>query len=153
NFRDVLNVLDMYPGNPGPIGGECAGVVVATGSEVTDLAVGDAVIAVASGCFRSHVTCSAALVVPKPADMTFADAAALLIANGTAEYSLGTMGKLQPGERVLVHAGAGGVGLAAIAVAQRIGADVFATAGSDEKRSYLRSLGVGHVYDSRSLSF
>ncbi len=66
NFKDVLNVLGMYPGDPGPIGGECAGVVVAVGADVAELEVGDAVVAVAPGSFRSHVTCPAVFVVPKP---------------------------------------------------------------------------------------
>ncbi|HEY1278336.1 MAG TPA: SDR family NAD(P)-dependent oxidoreductase, partial [Acidimicrobiales bacterium] len=153
NFRDVLNALGMYPGDPGPLGGECAGVVVAVGPGVTNVKVGDPVVAVAPGSFRTYVTCSAVLVAAKPATMTFAEAAGLLIANMTAEFALRHVGRLQAGERVLIHAGAGGVGLAAIALAQRVGAEVYATAGSASKRAFLSSLGVTHVYDSRSLAF
>jgi NADPH:quinone reductase-like Zn-dependent oxidoreductase/SAM-dependent methyltransferase len=153
NFKDVLNVLGMYPGDPGPVGGECAGVVVAVGPEVTDFHAGDAVVALAPGSFRSHVTCSSALVAPKPTGMSFADAAGLLIANVTADFALRHVGHLDRGERALIHAGAGGVGLAAIGLAQRCGAEVYATAGSEHKRALLASLGVAHVYDSRSLAF
>jgi hypothetical protein len=80
-------------------------------------------------------------------------AAALPIAYLTAYHTLIERAGLQRGERVLIHAGAGGVGMAAIRLAQRAGAEVFATAGSDAKRAYLRELGVPHVLDSRSLSF
>lgn len=153
NFKDVLNVLGMYPGDPGPLGSECAGVVVGIGSGVTDLAVGDAVVALAVGSLRSFVTCSAVLVVPKPAGMSFAEAAGLLIAQVTARIGLDEVAGLRRGERVLVHAGAGGVGLAAVDVARRAGAEIYATAGSDRKRALLRALGVAHVYDSRSLGF
>ena len=80
-------------------------------------------------------------------------AASLPVAFLTAEYALTHLARLQRGERVLIHAGAGGVGLAAIQVAQRAGAEIFATAGSPEKRDYLARLGVPHVLDSRSLVF
>lgn len=153
NFKDVLNVLGMYPGDPGPLGGECAGVVLAVGDGVEGLAVGDRVAALAPGAFRSHVTCDATFVVPIPATTSFADGAALLTTAITAEFSLDHLADLRRGERVLIHAAAGGVGLAAVALAQRVGAEIYATAGNDDKRSYLRSLGVDHVYDSRSLGF
>src|SRR5690606_13753266 len=71
----------------------------------------------------------------------------------TAEFALRHVARLVQGERVLVHAAAGGVGLAAVALARRLGADVFATAGSEAKRQHLRGLGVEHVYDSRSTAF
>ncbi len=153
NFKDVLNVLGMYPGDPGPLGGECAGTIVAVGEGVEGLHAGDRVVALASGAFRSHTTCEAAFVAPLPASLSFADGAGLLIAHVTAEFALRHLGRLQAGERVLIHAAAGGVGLAAVALAQRVGAEVYATAGSEAKRDHLRSLGVRHVYDSRSLTF
>ena len=146
-------MLGAYPGDPGPLGGECAGLVVAVGEGVDELRVGDAVVAVAAGSFRTHVTCPASLVAPKPPDWTFAQAAGLLIANVTAQFALSEVGRLQRGERVLIHAAAGGVGLAAVGLALRSGAEVFATAGSEEKRAFLVSMGVRFVYDSRSLDF
>ncbi|MDP1792586.1 MAG: SDR family NAD(P)-dependent oxidoreductase [Acidimicrobiales bacterium] len=153
NFKDVLNVLGMYPGDPGPLGGECAGTVVDVGEGVDGFHIGDRVVALAQGGFRSHATCDAAFVAPLADSVSFADAAGLLIAHVTAEFSLHHLGRLKPGERVLIHAAAGGVGLAAVALAQRLGADVYATAGSEAKRGHLRSLGVSHVYDSRNLDF
>src|SRR6185312_15454381 len=71
NFKDVLNALNLYPGNPGPLGGECAGRIVAVGEGVQHLQVGDEVMAAAGGSFASHVTASAALVQRKPANMSF----------------------------------------------------------------------------------
>ena len=153
NFRDVLAALDMYPGDQGPLGSECAGRVTAIGTGVEGLKVGDEVIAIAPGAFGTHVVANAALVVPKPPTLTAAQAASIPNVFLTAHWALNHLGRIKAGERVLIHAGAGGVGLAAIQLAQRAGAEVFATAGSDEKRAYLRSLGVAHVFSSRTLEF
>lgn len=153
NFKDVLNALDLYPGNPGPLGGECAGRVVAVGDAVDHLQIGDEVIAVAGGSFASHVIAQAALVQRKPDTMSFEEAASFPIAWLTAAFCLQHVAKLRRGERVLIHAGAGGVGLAAIRIAQRAGAEVFATAGSPWKRDLLKAAGVAHVYDSRTAVF
>ncbi len=153
NFRDVLNALGMYPGDAGPLGGECAGVVEEVGPGVDGLSVGDAVVALAPGSFASFVTVRAELVARKPEHLSFEDAAGVPVVFLTARYALHDLARLAPGERVLVHAAAGGVGLAAVQMARRAGAVVFGTAGSPEKRDYLRSLGVEHVFDSRSLDF
>lgn len=153
NFKDVLNALGMYPGDAGPLGGECAGEVVALGTGVDGLQVGDAVAALAPGSFSTFVTTRADFVVPKPAQLTFEEAATIPIPYLTAYYTLCYLGRLSAGERVLIHAAAGGVGLAAVQLAQRSGAEIFGTAGSPEKRAYLKSLGVQHVLDSRSLDF
>ncbi len=153
NFKDVLNTLGMYPGDAGPLGGECAGEVVSVGAGVSGVAVGERVAAIAPGAFRSYVTAPAELVVPLPTDMSYATGASIPIAFVTAAYTLLHLAKLQAGERVLIHAAAGGVGLAAVQLAQRAGAEVFATAGSAAKRAYLRELGVAHVLDSRTLAF
>jgi NADPH:quinone reductase-like Zn-dependent oxidoreductase/SAM-dependent methyltransferase/NADP-dependent 3-hydroxy acid dehydrogenase YdfG/acyl carrier protein len=153
NFRDVLSALGMYPGDPGPLGSELAGEVLAVGEGVESVRAGDEVIALAADAFATHAIAGAALVVAKPRELTFAQAAALPNAFLTAHWALNTLGKMKAGERVLVHAAAGGVGLAAVQLAQRAGAEIFATAGSDEKRAYLRSLGIRHVFDSRSLGF
>ena len=153
NFRDVLNALGMYPGDPGPLGGECAGEVVAVGEGVTSLAVGQAVVAIAPGSFRSQVIAPAILVTPIPAGMSHEEAATLPITFLTAHHALNRIGRMAAGDKVLIHAGAGGVGQAAIQLARRAGAEIFATAGSPEKRDFLRTLGVQHVMDSRSLAF
>jgi NADPH:quinone reductase-like Zn-dependent oxidoreductase len=152
NFRDVLNALGMYPGDPGPLGNECVGIVTQVGAGV-NLAVGQQLAGMVVGAFRTYVTADARLLAPVAAGLTTQEAATVPIAFMTAVHALDDLAKLAPGQRVLIHAGAGGVGLAAIQVAQRIGAEVFATADSPEKREYLRSIGVPHVLDSRSLSF
>jgi acyl transferase domain-containing protein/acyl carrier protein len=152
-FRDVLNSLGMYPGGPVPLGCECAGVITAVGSAVSHVAVGDAVFGVAYGSFATHVTVPGAWVVRKPPTLSFEQAAAIPSSFLTAEYSLLTVAKLTQGQRVLIHAGAGGVGNAAIQVALHAGAEVFATAGSPAKRAFLASIGVHHTYDSRSTEF
>ncbi len=153
NFRDVLKTLGMYPGDAGLLGDECAGEVVAVGAGVTDFQVGDAVMAAATGSFRTFVTTPAALVTRMPDHLSFEEAATIPITFLTAYYALGYLANLSAGQSVLIHAGAGGVGMAAIQIAQHAGAEIFATAGSPEKRDFLKSLGVQHVMDSRSLDF
>jgi myxalamid-type polyketide synthase MxaB len=156
NFSDVLKAMGLYPGLTGdvvPLGIECAGTVAAVGEGVTGLAVGDEVVAIAPFSFGSHTTTAAVAVVPKPAHISFEDAATIPITFLTAHYALQHLARVQPGERVLIHAGAGGVGLAALQVCKLAGAEVFATAGSPEKRAFLKSLGVPHVLDSRTLAF
>jgi NADPH:quinone reductase-like Zn-dependent oxidoreductase/acyl carrier protein len=153
NFRDVLNAMGLYEGPPAPLGSECAGTVVAVGEDVRGLEVGQPVVGMSNGTFRTFVTARAELVLPLPTGMSFAEAVTVPITFLTAEYALSRLGGMRPGERVLIHAAAGGVGLAAVQLAQRAGAEVFATAGNEEKRDYLRSIGVRHVMDSRSLSF
>ena len=156
NFRDVLSALGNLPGHPngiGPIGMECAGRVVAVGSGVEMPRLGDEVIAIAFDCFGTHAIADARLAVPKPPQLEPAVAATLPIAFLTASYALEHLARMQAGDRVLIHAAAGGVGLAAVQLARRAGAIVFATAGSPRKHEHLHSLGVEHVLDSRSLSF
>jgi acyl transferase domain-containing protein/acyl carrier protein len=153
NFRDVLSVLGMYPGARPPLGGECAGVVTAVGEGVTHLEVGQRVLAVAADSLASHVLAGARTVRAIPRGVGMVEAASFPIAFITAEYCLLDVGRLRSGESVLIHAGAGGVGMAAIRTAQRIGARVFATAGSPAKRELLQSLGVTEVFDSRSPAF
>ena len=144
-FRDVLNVLGMYPGDPGPLGAECAGRIVAVGPGVREFAVGDSVVAVAPGCHNGYVLADARLVAHRPAGLTPEVAMTLPVPYLTAIYALEHLGHIRAGDSVLIHSGAGGVGFAAIQIAQRAGAEVFATAGSEEKRELLLSLGVTHV--------
>ncbi len=153
NFRDVLSALGMYPGDAGPLGGEVAGVVVAVGSGVDRLAIGDAVAAFAVGAFDDYVVTAADLTLKKPADWSFAEIATVPAAFATAYHALVQLAKVHRGQRVLIHAAAGGVGLAAVQIAQAAGCDIVATAGSPEKRGYLQSLGVSHVFDSRSTTY
>jgi acyl transferase domain-containing protein/NADPH:quinone reductase-like Zn-dependent oxidoreductase/aryl carrier-like protein len=156
NFSDVMKVLGLYPGMSEllpRLGAECSGVISRLGPDVQGLAVGDAVVAVAPNSFASHVVTRAELTARKPSNLTFEQAAGLPIAFLTASHGMEYLGRLQPGERVLIHSATGGVGLAAIQLAQRVGAEVFATAGTEEKRAYLRNVGIDWISDSRSLRF
>ncbi|MGW3831671.1 beta-ketoacyl synthase N-terminal-like domain-containing protein [Streptomyces microflavus] len=155
NFKEVLIATGMLePGGPGfRFGLECAGVVGAVGEGVTGLRVGDPVLALGSDCFADHVVVRAALTAPIPAGLTFAQAASVPVAFTTAYDCLRNLAALQAGERVLVHAVTGGVGLAAAQLARHLGAEVFGTAGSQAKRDFALAQGVSTVMDSRSLSF
>ena len=159
NFRDVMFTMGMLPAaafdsmlSAGALGVDCAGVISRVGSAVTDVAPGDEVIALSPASLASHAI-TKDLVARKPAGLSFADAAALPLAYVTAIYALERIARLERGERVLIHAATGGVGLAALAVAERAGAEIFATAGSEAKRAYLRARGIRHVMDSRTLDF
>ena len=156
NFMNVMGAMGIYPGYPrgvGPLGIECAGVIVNVGEGVSDFRTGDEVIAIAFDSLASHAITDARLLVKKPASLNFEEAASIPIAYVTAYYALHYLGRLQANERVLIHSATGGVGLAAVQLAKRAGAQIFATAGSEDKREYLKALGIQHVMDSRSLSF
>ncbi|MBI1211653.1 MAG: SDR family NAD(P)-dependent oxidoreductase [Alphaproteobacteria bacterium] len=160
NFRDIMAATALYPtdadtnGTPSELlGVECSGVVTAVGAGVKGVRRGDKVIAFAEGCFRSELVVPASAVYDMPKRMSFVDAATVPAAYGTAYYGLVRLAHLRKGETVLVHLGTGGVGLAAIQIANLIGARVISTAGNPQKRAYLKKLGVKHVFDSRSLSF
>ena len=145
NFSDVLKALGLYPGIKDaivPLGIEASGVVTAVGEGVDRFKVGDEVFGVVPYAFASHARTAEYALVHKPKSIDHDAACTIPITFLTAYYGLVRLAQLQPGERVLIHAGAGGVGLAAIQIAQQIGAEVFATAGSEAKRDFLRSLGV-----------
>ncbi len=152
NFRDVLIALGMYPGDA-TIGGEGAGVVLEVGPGVEGLAVGDRVM----GLLTSMGNVSVAdhhWLTRIPDGWSFAQAASVPVAFLTAYYALVDLAAVKPGERVLVHAGAGGVGMAAVQLAKHLGAEVFATA-SPSKWDTLRALGLDdtHIANSRTLDF
>ncbi len=151
NFRDVLNVLGLYPGDPGPVGGDLAGVVEAVGPGVTEYEVGQRVFGVMAGSMATRVNVPVQMLAPVPDVIGATTAASVPTAVLTVLLAY-DWAKLGPGDRVLVHAASGGVGLAAVQLAQRRGAVVFATA-STYKRETLRQMGVEHVYDSRSTDF
>ena len=156
NFSDVLKALGLYPGITDlvvPLGIECSGIVTALGEGVDRFHVGQEVFGVAPYSFASHALTAEYAMVPKPTTMDHREACTVPITFLTAYYALRRLADLQPGERVLIHAGAGGVGLAAIQIAQHVGAEIFATAGSDRKRELLRSLGVKHIFSSRTVEF
>src|SRR5439155_16855732 len=156
NFRDVLKSLALYPGDAPDariFGDEVSGVVKAVGSDVTHIAPGDRVFGLAVFGIATHAIARAGDVQRIPADLTFEAAATLPVVFMTAWHALRNVGRLRRRERVLVHAGAGGVGMAAIQIALYLGAEVIATAGSPSKRALLKTLGVEHVIDSRRGDF
>jgi phthiocerol/phenolphthiocerol synthesis type-I polyketide synthase C len=160
NFRDVMWALGLLPDEAllhgfagATLGLECAGRVLAVGAGVTDIKPGTRIMGFAPAALSSRTVTAAQAVVPIPDFIGDLEAATLPVAFVTVAYALGTLGQLAAGERVLIHGGAGGVGLAAVQYASHRGAEIFATAGSPAKRAVLRWLGVAHVLDSRSLSF
>jgi acyl transferase domain-containing protein/NADPH:quinone reductase-like Zn-dependent oxidoreductase/acyl carrier protein len=156
NYADVLNAMGLYKtidGSPMPFGFDCAGTVVAVGASVTSIRAGDRVAAMHPGAFHAFAVVPACKANRIPDDVTFDEAAARPSVFATAWYGLHRLSGLGPGERVLIHSATGGVGLAAIAVARHLGAEIYATAGTDAKRQYLRDLGIEHVFDSRSTQF
>ncbi|MGK7908957.1 MAG: SDR family NAD(P)-dependent oxidoreductase [Synechococcus sp.] len=163
NFRDVLNALGMlreYSEQLGiesstdmPFGGECAGTIVAVGEGVTAFAVGDEVVAAqAIGSLSSYVTVPADFVAYKPQNLSFEAAATIPIAFLTAYHGLCQWAQVKAGDRVLIHSAAGGVGQAAVQLAQQAGAEVWGTA-SQGKWAFLQSTGVKRVMNSRTLEF
>ena len=159
NYKDVLKAMglmsdritkDTYSGSG--VGMEVAGRISRVGSNVTGLAVGDRVYALCADGFRSHVIVPSHRAFQLP-DSVSLEASTSMVAFITAYHGLVKIARLQKGETVLVHGATGGVGLAAIELAKWIGAEVIGTAGSDEKRNHLRSLGITHVTTSRDVSF
>ena len=157
NFADVLLAFGRYPSFDGQQlqpGLDFVGVVAAVGDGVTTHCVGDRVAGMfPGGCWGTTLTCDAALAVPVPIALSDTTAAALLTATATAWHGLHDLARISAGDRVLIHSATGGVGQAALAMAMAAGAEVFATAGTDAKRALLRTRGVRHVYDSRTLAF
>lgn len=152
NFIDVLDALGLLPFERDGFGVECAGEIVAVGEAIDSFQMGDRVVALAPDSYSQYVTIPAVLVAPLPAHLSF-EAAATLPANFlTAHYALRQMAQIKAGDRVLIHAAAGGTGMAAVQIAQQVGAEVFATA-SPAKWEVLHDLGVRHVMNSRTLDF
>ncbi|MFF2120290.1 SDR family NAD(P)-dependent oxidoreductase [Kitasatospora sp. NPDC058184] len=154
NFRDVLNALGMYPGQAGLLGNEGAGVVLEVAGDVTALAPGDRVMGMFAGSFGTTAVTDHRLLVRIPRGWDFTEAASTPIVFLTAYYALKDLAGLRPGESVLVHAAAGGVGMAAVQLARHLGAEVYGTA-SQGKWDALRPLGLddAHLAGSRTLDF
>jgi acyl transferase domain-containing protein/acyl carrier protein len=157
NFADVLVTFGKYPdfeGHLPQLGTDFAGVVTAVGPDVTNHRVGDRVGGFSeNGCWATFVSCDARVAITLPPGLTDAQAAAASTAHATAWYGLHDQARIAAGDRVLIHSATGGVGQAAIAIARAAGAEIFATAGSPERRELLHNMGIEHVYDSRSTEF
>src|SRR5438477_3913117 len=156
NFRDVLKALALYPGEApdGRIfGDEVGGIVIVVGSDVTHVRPGDRVFGLAVFGLATQTIARGGDVRHLPGQLSFEEAATLPVVFMTSWHALKNVARLRKGERVLIHAGAGGVGMAAIQIAHHLGAEVIASAGSPAKRTLLETLGVKHVIDSRRGDF
>ncbi len=153
NFRDVLIALNMYP-TQAPLGGEGAGIVLEVGADVTTVSAGDRVMGLFTGCMGPIARTDHRMLTRMPDGWNFAQAASVPVVFLTAHYGLTDLGGLQPGEKILIHAAAGGVGMAATQIARHLGAEVFGTA-STPKWDTLRAQGFddGHIANSRTLDF
>ncbi len=160
NFRDIMLTMGLLPDDAvengfarANLGLEFSGRVVRVGAGVTDFVPGDRVAGFGKSCFASKVLTGDYCVARIPDSVSFESAATLPVVFFTAWYALKHLANIQPGERLLIHGAAGGLGMAAIQIARHLGAEIFATAGSDEKRDFLALSGVTHVYNSRDCSF
>jgi polyketide synthase 12 len=155
NFRDVLNALGMYPGEAGALGAEAVGVVVEVGPDARTLRAGGRVMGIVPGAMGSlAVVPDERMLVPVPESWSDETAASVPLVFLTAWYAFTRLSQVGPGQRVLIHAGAGGVGMAAIQIATHLGAEVYATA-SESKWGVLRELGVSdeRIASSRDTGF
>ncbi|ORA72428.1 hypothetical protein BST28_22800, partial [Mycolicibacter kumamotonensis] len=154
NFIDVVITLGMFPGQAPPLGSEGAGVVIEVGPDVEGLSPGERVMGLIPGAYGPLAVSDHRMLAKIPEGWSFTQAATVSLVFLTAHYGLVDLAELQAGERVLVHSGAGGVGMAAIQIAQRLGCEVFATA-SEAKWPVLRELGLddAHIASSRTLEF
>jgi polyketide synthase 5 len=157
NFADVLMAMGRFPTideREPELGVDFVGVVTAVGPGVADHQVGDRVGGFSkNGCWATFVTCDARVAVTLPAGLPDHQAVAVSTGHATAWYGLHDQARISAGDRVLIHSATGGVGQAAVAIARAAGAEIFATAGSPKRRELLHSMGIDHVYDSRSADF
>ena len=159
NFKDLLKVYGRVDPKitegtffGDTLGMEIAGTIVAVGADVVNFKIGDEVVTPIASSFRSYVTVPMTYLSAKPKSLKIEEAP-VYIPFFTAYYGLIVVGRLKKGDKVLIHSATGAVGLAAIQIANWVGAEIFATAGNNEKREYLRKLGIKHVMDSRSMDF
>ncbi|RYN74805.1 Compactin diketide synthase [Alternaria alternata] len=154
NFKDVLIALGNLAENK--LGVDASGIVTRVGSAVTDIKVGDRVMTASCDTFATYVRFPAKGAMCVPLGMSFEEAASMPLIFLTAYYALVTAGGIVAGEKVLIHAAAGGVGQAAIMIAQAKGAEIFATVGADTKKQLLvEQYGISedHIFSSRDTSF
>ncbi|RAH72474.1 putative polyketide synthase [Aspergillus aculeatinus CBS 121060] len=155
NFRDIMVSMGLM-GSTDEIGIDGSGIVRRVGSAVATLQVGESVVLSGTGLMCTRKVLPADFCYRIPTQMNLADAAATPCIFLTAMYSLVTVADIQPGQSVLIHSACGGVGLASIQICQMLGAEIYVTAGSPEKRQYLMdhcAISEDHIFDSRSTSF
>ncbi|KAA8905059.1 fatty acid synthase S-acetyltransferase [Sphaerosporella brunnea] len=153
NFLDIMIALGQVSNDF--LGGECSGIVTRAGDK-SSFKVGDRIVCIAKGAYKTLVRQTATLAARIPDHMSFQEAAALPIVYCTAYYALKNVAQMRSGETVLIHWGTGGVGQAAIQLAQLMGAEIFVTVGTEEKRDFImRTYGVpeSHIFSSRDMTF
>ena len=153
NFKDFALLSGLVSEDAGENGLEGSGTVLAVGPGVTDFAPGDRVFGTIIHGFNAVINTSAVVLAHMPDTLGFEDAAGIPVVFLSAYHALCKQANLSAGQTVLIHTAASGLGLAAIAVARMLGARVFATAGTPEKRAYLKALGVDYVGNSRNAEF
>lgn len=156
NFMSLLSVLGICPsGKNGfcTLGIECVGIVQAIGENVHHILVGDVVYGMAYDTLASHTKVNANALCKVPQGYSYDELATIPAVFLTVYYSLIELARIKKGDKVLIHAATGGVGLAAIQLCKLYECEIYATAGSEEKRTYLKSIGVVNVYNSRTVDF
>ncbi|OWU70003.1 hypothetical protein ATO3_21255 [Marinibacterium profundimaris] len=159
NFRDVMAVTGLLPkeaeGEPAwtNLGLEFGGVITELGSNVTEFKVGDRVMGMGKRCLQRFLKTTKLALSHIPEHISFEEASTIPSAFATAHYALNRTGRMAKGERVFIHVATGGVGTAAVQMAKNVGAEIFATAGNDEKRALLKEWGVHHIMNSRDLKW
>ncbi|KAH8698372.1 putative polyketide synthase [Talaromyces proteolyticus] len=154
NFRDVMVCMGQIPDSL--LGFEGAGIVRRVGDNITNLQVGDRVCFLAHGSHRTIHRVPGEYAVRIPDEMSFEEASGVLFVHGTAWYGLVKIAQIKAGQTILIHAAAGGVGQAAVMLAQHYGLEVYATVGSQDKKQLIQDLyniPDDHIFNSRDLSF
>lgn len=162
NFRDIMYALGLLSDEAiengfagATMGLEFSGRVLKTGENVSEYQVGDKVVGFGSACFSNRIIATAYSIAPMPEEVSFEGAATIPTTFLTVYYALHHLARIQPGEKLLIHGAAGGVGIAAIQIAQWLDVEIFATVGSQEKREFLELMGVpaNRIYNSRELTY
>ncbi len=160
NFKDIMNIMGLLNDEAvaGGVAGkslglECSGIVSRVGKKVEDLQTGDKVMAWSANSYSGFAKTKASCVAKVPAALSFEEAASIPVVYLTAHYSLNHLARISEDDTVLIHSASGGVGIAAIMLAQKAGARIIATAGSEEKRAFVKALGIEHVLNSRETTF
>ncbi len=159
NFRDIMAVTGLLPAEAEPdpawqhLGLEFGGVIEAVGENVTAFKPGDRVMGMQRRCLQRFMVLDPIALTPVPDHISLEEAATIPSAFATAHYALNHVGRMGVEDKVFIHVATGGVGMAAVQLAQAAGAEIFATAGNPKKRKLLKDRGVHHVMDSRSLKF
>jgi phthiocerol/phenolphthiocerol synthesis type-I polyketide synthase C len=156
NFMSLLSILGICPGKEngfGTLGIECVGIAKEVGNNIKHIKENDVVYGMAYHTLASHTIVNGNALCVAPNQFSVDELATIPAVFITVYYSLVELARIKKGDKVLIHAATGGVGLAAIQICKLYECEIFTTAGNDEKRSYLQNLGIDNIYDSRSINF